>query len=297
MNRRKTLTKLFNRAIRRTHRLALLAALLMVVSCQQTRTPDDDYLTVSIEPLRFVVDYLSEGTFNVSTLAPDTINPETYTITQEQLTSLSEGTVYIRMGTLPFEHLQLRKLAAMKPHMYIINASEDIAPIHSCSQCSHEDEVDPHTWTSPFNMKRIAENICLALEKIRPEGTLRFNQRLEKFKNYVDSIDSLVQKNIEGTRRKNFLINHSSLRYFALDYGLHQVTLEDAATTDKELTHEDYVEFFRKNDVQLLFLQPQHEQETARKVAEELGIRIVEINPLVYDWGKEILHISQAFKD
>ena len=46
--------------------------------------------------------------------------------------------------------------------------------------------------------------------------------------------------------------------------------------------------------MRVVFIQKEYSGKTARLVAEEIGARVVEINPLSEDWEQEITRITDA---
>jgi len=57
------------------------------------------------------------------------------------------------------------------------------------------------------------------------------------------------------------------------------------------------VEIAKEKGVKIVFVQQEFDQKNAESVAKEIGCRLITINPLSYDWEKEILHIAQALSD
>ena len=251
-------------------------------------------LTVSVEPLRYIVEYLAGDRFEATTLTPENENPETYTPTSQQMERLSEGVAYFRMGTLGFESTQLRKIAAYRPHQYIVNASERIPPLPHCNSC--QDGGDPHTWMSPRNMKLISENICLALCKIDSAHTKEYRKRLDDFHVHVDSLDALLQQLTDTLTTRSFLINHPSLAYFSNDYGLHQLGIEYGGEDDAPVHMQQLEQKARNLQVRVVFVQKQHSDRAAVAMAEKMGLDTIIINPLAYDWDQEILKIARALR-
>lgn len=87
---------------------------------------------------------------------------------------------------------------------------------------------------------------------------------------------------------------HPSLSYFARDYGLHQIALSPEG---KEMSVEDIsraVETARRDSARVMFFQKDADSRQAQTVNDQIGARVVEINPLDYDWKGEMLNIANA---
>ena len=93
--------------------------------------------------------------------------------------------------------------------------------------------------------------------------------------------DSIIRKTLQqpGTAQ-SFMIYHPALSYFARDYGLQQISIEEGG-----------------KDVRIIFIQPEFDRRNAEIIARETGTGIVPINPLSYNWEAEMLTVAQALTD
>lgn len=280
--------------VRRSVFIVLVACLGSLCSCSDSSNVDSDTITVSIDPLRNIVEYIADGNFKVKTLTPPGVDPESFIPSKEDLNGLNRSRAFIRMGTLGFEHTQLRKMQGVAPHLLVLSASDQIAPLPHCNHCSDAPGGDPHTWTSPHNMKIVATSICQLLSSIDKENSLDYEQRLIQLCEHIDSVDAEIRQILKDAPTRSFLINHPSLAYFASDYGMHQISIEhDGQPASEE--HTNLVEeACRKFSVQTLLLQVQHDSKVSLEVAERLQLKVVEFDPLTYHWDVEFLRLARA---
>ena len=270
--------------------LPILLLLILPSCAQQPKT--ERVLIVSIEPLRYVTEALAGDKFEVKTITPKGANPETYSPTLQQMEELSSCTAYIRGGTLGFEKTQLLAFSENCPHLYIVNASEKVSEVSPCGDKDHGGEMDPHTWTSPRNMNIIALNIYKALCHIDHANMHYYEERLNAFLQKSDSISREVNKRLAHAKHRTFLINHPSLGHFALQYNLRQISVEHEGKEASAARVQTLIDECRKDCVQVILCQEQHSDRTTQTIAKELGLPIRTINPLSYDWDKEIVRIA-----
>ena len=102
-----------------------------------------------------------------------------------------------------------------------------------------------------------------------------------------------MRERLASVSSRTFLINHPALGYFARDYGLRQICVEHDGKEASAARMASLIRACRKERVNVIFLQKAHVGRTARRIAEETGIRLVEVHPLAYDWGAEMLHLSE----
>ena len=89
------------------------------------------------------------------------------------------------------------------------------------------------------------------------------------------------------------MIYHPALSYFARDYGLHQISIEEGGKEPSPAHLKRLIDFARKEGVRVIFVQPEFDRRNAEIIARETGTQIVPINPLSYDWEVEMLKIAE----
>lgn len=280
----------------------LFIALLSLFSCQSGGEGEArPQLTASIAPLSAVVQAIAGDSFAVSTLVPPGSGPETYEPTPRQMVALGASGAFFRIGTLGFERTRLEKIAESAPDVLLVNVSEGIVLLPDTHGHSREaaaeaasDGGDQHVWTSPLNLKVMARNVCRALCRLDEAGASAYEQRLQRFENRADSVDAAVRQLLSGIRSRTFLIYHPALGYFARDYGLRQLSVEHDGKEPSAERIDQLIRQCREEQVRVVFIQKEHTGRAARRIAEETGARIVEIDPLSPDWAGEMLHVAKA---
>ena len=217
-----------HRLFRSAFLLAGIAFLLAMAGCKNGQPAERRLITVSIEPLRYITESIAGGQYEIATLTPEGVSPETYMPTPRQLAELSNSSAYLYLASLSFEQQNIGKITDACPHLCVENVSEGIAmkPHEHPGEACCEDGNDPHIWTSPDNMKIIAVNVHKVLCLLDPEHKEDYSGRLLTFVQRMDSLDSALHKQLDSLQHRTFLINHPSLAYFAEHYGLHQLSVE-----------------------------------------------------------------------
>lgn len=280
----------------------LIYGLLMCLSCLTSSCVSDGagekgVLSVSIEPLRRITERLAGDRFDVYTLTPPGYSPELYQPTPAQMARLRKSSAYIRVGTLGFEKTQLRKMTESVPHLHIVSASSGIKYLPDGDARAADNGGDPHTWTSPRNIKIMATNICDALCDIDSLYRPQFVSRLYKLYDRADSVDNALRELLADVKSRAFLIYHPTLSYFASDYGLEQICVEHGGKEPSAERIAWLIEECRRKNVRVVFIQKEYSGRIARHIADEIGAEVVNINPLGYDWTGEILNIAKALSE
>ncbi len=88
------------------------------------------------------------------------------------------------------------------------------------------------------------------------------------------------------------MIYHPALSYFARDYNLEQFSLEIGGKTPSPAHMKWMIDLGREKNISTIFLQQQFDQKNAEVLANEIGAKIVQINPLDPDWQGQMYYIA-----
>ena len=257
-------------------------------SCSSAKNDNANKITVSIEPLRYLTEQIVGDRFEVVTMVPKGSSPETYEPTARQTADLSESILYIKVGELGFERTWMPRLTSNAPHITVVNSSEGIT--------SHIGD-DPHSWMSARNAIIMAHNIYEAVKRIDVKDSVFFRQRLDSLCNVIHATDKYIRQTTAQAHCKSFIIYHPALTYFASDYGLEQLALEEHGREPSAAELEQIISTARAKGVKTMFVQREFANRNVDIITNTIGARKVEINPLGYDWNKEMRRIAAEIRN
>lgn len=281
-------------------KLIYILTLFILSACgNTTQKSEKPILTVTLEPLRYFTEAIAGDNYEVVSMVPKGSSPESYDPTPQQLVNLSKSQAYFRIGYIGFEQAWMKKLEANCPNMKVYDTSKGIDLIrdkgHWHGDHFHEGGVEPHVWNSTQNALIIADNIYQALCELDSTHQEDYQKRLDVLKQTIRQTDANVRTLLENAD-STFLIYHPALSYFARDYGLKQVSIEEGGKEPSPAQLKTLIETCRNENVHTIFVQQEFDQRNAQLIANELGVNIVSINPLSYDWVKEMIRIAEALK-
>ena len=281
-------------------KLIYILTLFILSACgNTTQKSEKPILTVTLEPLRYFTEAIAGDNYEVVSMVPKGSSPESYDPTPQQLVNLSKSQAYLRIGYIGFEQAWMKKLEANCPNMKVYNTSKGIDLIrdkgHWHGDHFHEGGVEPHVWNSTQNALIIADNIYQALCELDSTHQEDYQKRLDVLKQTIRQTDANVHTLLENAD-STFLIYHPALSYFARDYGLKQVSIEEGGKEPSPAQLKALIETCRNENVHTIFVQQEFDQRNAQLIANELGVNIISINPLSYDWVKEMIRIAEALK-
>lgn len=276
----------------------IISALSFITSCTPSANNGKRVLTVSIQPQKFLLEKIVGDKYEVNCLLNQNSNPEAYEPNMSHLSNLEKSDAYFQIGNIGFELAISKKIKSNYPDLKIFDTSKDIEYIYGshCAQGSdhQHSDIDPHIWSSVNNAQQIASNMCSYLCEINPKDKDFFQKNLNnlnaELKTLNDSISSLL-KPFEGC---SFVVWHPSLSYFARDYKLNQVSLSNIGKEFSIKGLKNRIDK-AKNDSALVFLfQPEFDSRQAETINNRLKARMVQINPMAYEWDKEMLKTAHA---
>lgn len=118
---------------------------LLLVACQPADTAQDEEklnVLVSILPQKAFVQAVAGDLVAVQELIPPGASPATYEPQPSDLVAVEKADIYFRIGYIPFEDAQLKRLASLNPDMNIVDTSQgvDVRYVGEDEEHDHEEE-------------------------------------------------------------------------------------------------------------------------------------------------------------
>jgi len=279
--------------------LVILMLLSGFYGCRTvTKQETDGVVSVSIMPVKYFIDYLTDASLEVNVMVPSGASHATYAPTTGQLRKLSDSDIYFRIGHLGYEQAFIDRLSELNPRMQVVNLSDGVELIHGeevdHGDHVHEGGIDPHIWMSPAVMLKLLPRISEAITETYPDLTQAVKTRYAELHDAVETLHQELESLTEGLTQRSFMIFHPALTYMARDYGLEQIAIERHGKEPSPAQLRHMVRHARHHDIRIIFIQEEFDMRSAQLVSEETGAALVQINPLAYEWREEIKHIMET---
>ena len=250
---------------------------------------------VSIAPVMHFVKAIGGDKVDISLMVKIGNSPHTYEPKPSQMTAIAKSQIYFAMG-VEFEKVWLPKFQSLNSRMRVVDLSQGIEKIEMIHHEGHEHKgKDPHIWTSPANVKVIAQNIYKALSAIDRNNTKYYEKNLHTFLAKIDATDMQIQKILSSLKdSRNFMVFHPSWGYFAKVYNLIQVSVEVEGKSPKprELVH--LIQEAKKQSVTAIITQPEFSDSSAKIIARELHIPVVKLSPMAPNWSENLIKMAKT---
>ncbi|MDR1782914.1 MAG: zinc ABC transporter substrate-binding protein [Dysgonamonadaceae bacterium] len=278
----------------------IFLVLLLLCSCRKSvENSEKPLIFVTIEPQRYFIEQLVDTLFRVETMTPPGASPETYDPLPEKMSALAKAKAYFSVGHLGFEEAWLDKLQKNYPQILFFETGEGITPIateHRHGNHIHTG-IDPHIWTSPLQALKMADNMRKALISIDSINAEVYNNNFLTLRKKILSLNKQIREILGSVSRKAFIIYHPALGYFARDYGLEQLAMENDGKEPSPMQLKMLLKTASEKHITTVFIQQEFDRKNAESIAKSAGCKLVEINPLSYNWEEETLKIANALKD
>jgi len=290
--------------------LLLILPVFIVAACNQPsktqKIDDSKILSVTIEPQRYFLEKLVGDMYTVNTIVPPGTSPETYEPSPSMMIDLGKSKIYFMVGSLGFENVWGESLSKNNPDVKIVNSSNGIDLIYGghdhSSHGSHQDhnesehsEVsDPHVWSSPKTVSIFVKNMYNELVDQDPENEQFYYNNFIELNKIINNTDSVINSLLNNTKSRSFIIYHPALSYLARDYNLNQYSIEFEGKNPSPSQLRGLVDLAKKENIKIVFIQKGFDTKNAEVIANEIGGKVVAIDPLAYEWDKELIKVAAA---
>ena len=239
-------------------------------------------VTVTISPYKYFVDQIAKGKVDVNVMVSNGNNPETYEPYAQQMMELSKSALYLKVGSIGFEQTWMKKLQDNAPDMKVIDTSVGIKPAKTPGG-----NIDPHVWMSCSNARIIASNILKALCELEPKNKAFFKKNYLSLLKIIDKRDSIIRKSFKDNPEmvRKFVIYHPILTYFARDYQLEQLAIEEEGREPSASQLKSLIERARKEKIKFCLIQAEFANRNTTTFIKESHTKPMDINPLQGDWN------------
>jgi zinc transport system substrate-binding protein len=278
--------------------MLLLAVSLIAVAAGCNREADSTGKTVvavSILPQAGFVDAIGGDRVEVVVMVPPGASPHTYEVTPDQMTQLSEAKMYAKVGSpVEFELTWMDKLIAVNKNMLVVDCAKGVDLIRS--QDPDEPGMDPHIWLSVKNAKIMVRNICDGLVQVDAANKSYYEENCADYLEKLTKLDDDLAADLSGVKNRSFIVFHPAFGYFARDYNLKQIGVEQEGKEPDADYIVRLIKEAKEQDIRVVFVSPQYSTKSAESIAKEIGGQVVIIDPLAKDFISNMRAIESAMK-
>ncbi len=239
-------------------------------------------------PITLFTEAVAGDCADVTALIPANLGPHDFQATPSDLKDLSGANVLVKNGLGMEEFLDDLISSADNKDLMVIDSSSGVATIESAEDDHHghdhghsHGEVNPHIWLDPILAVQQVENIRDGLVKADPSCADGYKKNAELYTAKLKKLNTKFMAKLEPYKGKTFVAFHDFAPYFASRYSLKAEYLVDLPEMNPRPADLQRVAAqVKASGLKALLSEPQEGKRSFNALAKDLGVNIVEFNPL-----------------
>ena len=147
------------------------------------------------------------------------------------------------------------------------------------------------------SIRIISKQILDELKLLHPSKAEVYQANWETFQKEIEQADVEIREIFGKTGEKKFITYHPSLTYFARDYGLTQLSIEQGGKEPVPAHIVQLIETAKKEDLRVIYIQSDFDRELATVFAGEIHGKILTIWPLNPAWSSNLKEIARLIAE
>ena len=259
------------------------AAVLVASGCGKARVRQGGRMLVaaSIAPMADFARNVGGDLVDVELLVPPNASPHTYQLDPDQMRLLSKASVLVLNGVRLEFWADKAISAAENPKLIVVETAKGISLIDSPDDHVHEGG-NPHVWLNPIYAIRQVQAIRDAFIKADPPHHSQYTANAATYVRKLQQLDADIRKEVRSFRSKRFVAFHPAWVYFAREYGLVEAAVIEQSPGREPSPSEirDVVKIAKQARAKAIFAEPQFSPKAAQVVADEVGAKVLMLDPI-----------------
>ena len=289
-------------------RLSAMSLLLGLVACGAPSVNNTDptqskgvKVVTTFLPITLFTEAVAGDCADVTALIPPNLGPHDFQATPSDLTDLSGANVLVKNGLGMEEFLDDLISSADNKDLVVIDSSTGVKTIKAAGGGHHDDhhddhhadehhdhghghshgEYDPHIWLDPVRAAQQVENIRDGLVKADPSCADGYKKNADQYTAKLKELNKEFTAKLNPYSGKTFVAFHDFATYFANRYSLKAEFLVDLPEMNPSPADLQRVATqVKESGLKALLSEPQEGNRSFNALAKDLGVNIVEFNPL-----------------
>lgn len=251
-------------------------------------------VAVSIAPQATFVREIAGDLVNVVTIMPPGANHETYSPPLQDMVLLSEAKVFFAIGMPSEKSNIIPRAAELNRNLRIIDMQDEVAKAFP-PRFFAPDDRDPHIWLSPKRAIEMVKVTTAELASLDSANRASYEANAAQYITRIEEADRRIRESFKQMSNMTFIVFHPAFGYFADDYGLKMVALEEEGKEADPRRLREIIDMAREKGIKIIFYQEDIDSRQSRTFAEELGGRAEKVSPMAADYVENLLRMANTF--
>lgn len=263
--------------------LAMVIALLALSACGEKTSPSGEKgdmlkIVCTLFPQYNFAKTIAGDKAEVILLLSPGVESHSYDPAPGDMINIKNSDVFIRIGS-GMEVWSDKILTAAGAELNVLNLAEkmklDIGDSGHEGEHNHEEETDPHIWTSPvfaMQMVRVIEEELCAQDE---ENSAEYKANAQALINEIESIHKEISETVKSATQKTIVFGSSfALKNFVNEYELEYIAAYDSCGENAEpgaAVMAGIIDRIKNEKIPVVFYEELIEPKAARLIASETG--------------------------
>lgn len=279
--------------------LMIIFISLIFVGCEEKSKLT---VAVSIMPQETFVQKVSGDLVDIVVMIPPGASPANYEPSPKEMAMFNEAELYFHIDVAAEENIL--KTAEI-PLVDLADIVDEVYPARYFDETVDEDADhdhdhtgrDPHIWLSPKRVIVMVEAIRDELIAVDGENEHIYRENAENYIEELRLLDQELNDTFNKLEKRAFIIYHPSYGYFADDYDLEMIAIEDEGKAATIKNIEQVIEYAVNNHIKFIFYQEEFDSQQAELIAKEINGTTIKVAPLSGDYINEMRFIATQLKE
>lgn len=264
------------------------ALVLLLLSCNKSNS-DKSNIVVTIYPFKAILQEIVGDEVQIDVLLPGNADPHTYEMSPSDYKKIQSAKIFFYGAetldgwAAKIDAENKTELLKLVPENFLIQIEMNENHSSDLKEDSHHHYgVDPHFWTDPLTVNSMLEPLTQKLSEFYPDKKELFIRNAETFSRKLVELDKRIKEEIKSAKKEKVFSDHPFYDYFFKRYGIETAgSLEISPglqLTPKFLRNVS--EEIKRKKVKAIFINKQHKSKPAKVLAESVGIKAIELDPI-----------------
>lgn len=252
---------------------------------------DKPLISVSIIPEQTFVKKIVGDKMDVLTLVGKGASPEDYELTPKERAAFESSDIYFSIGVTT-ESLTIIPFVNEKTK--VVSLSDEVEKIYPALQIGTS--RDPHIWMSPKRVIVMIKTIAEEISKLDEANRKYYEANALSYIEQLSSLDSYISSYLSDLDIREFIVYHPAFGYFADDYNLKCIVIEEEGKEATARSLANLVSDAKDKNIKNIFYQAEIAEAQSATIANELGGKSIQLNPLAANYIENLKETAQLIK-
>jgi len=143
----------------------------------------------------------------------------------------------------------------------------------------------------------MVQNIYQGFLQIDPTNKTYYENNTNQYLQELRTLDHNITEILSGKTHRTFMVYHPAWGYFARDYGLEELSIEEYGKEPTPQQLERLIDKAKTENISVIFVSPQFNTRSAETIANEIHGRVIPVDPLAEDYLENMQKIADAFAE